>query len=224
MCFEEILGRHERGLPDPGGGRGDAGDVGADAAALAGPVPGGRGGRLARPAGRPAIAAAGRCGRAGAGDGALCRAVRRVHREALPREAGGAPRLPARLHGDAAGAAGGGAGEARAPAWGAPHMHVDHAGNIKRFPDASVHLQDSEVAHVTGRCMHEDHLRHPYELADVLNIMRKNWGKQLAFHDGDCSRGRRCTFFPVTPPVSRPRGSGRRGARCCWRPTAATSI
>ena len=64
-------------------------------------------------------------------------------------------------------------------------MHIDHAGNIERFPDASVHLQDSEVAYVTGRCMHEDHLRHPYELADVLNIMRKNWGMQLAFHDGD---------------------------------------
>ncbi len=43
-----------------------------------------------------------------------------LHGEALPREAGGAARLPARLHGDAAGAAGGGAGEAGAPARGAP--------------------------------------------------------------------------------------------------------
>jgi glyoxylase-like metal-dependent hydrolase (beta-lactamase superfamily II) len=48
-----------------------------------------------------------------------------------------------------------------------------------------VHVQDSEVGHVTGRCMHEDALRHPYELDDVLNLMRKNWSKQLAFHDGD---------------------------------------
>ena len=65
------------------------------------------------------------------------------------------------------------------------HMHVDHAGNIEQFPEATVHLQDREVGYVTGRCMHEDALRHPYELDDVLNIMRKNWGKQLAFHDGD---------------------------------------
>lgn len=65
------------------------------------------------------------------------------------------------------------------------HMHVDHAGNIERFPNARIHLQDTEVGYVTGRCMHEDHLRYPYELDDVLNIMRKNWAKQLAFHDGD---------------------------------------
>lgn len=65
------------------------------------------------------------------------------------------------------------------------HMHVDHAGNIEKFPNATVHLQDDEVGYVTGRCMHDDALRHPYELEDVLNLMRKNWGKQLAFHDGD---------------------------------------
>lgn len=65
------------------------------------------------------------------------------------------------------------------------HMHVDHAGNIERFPNALVHLQDAEVGHVTGRCMHEDALRYPYELDDVLNLIRKNWGKQLAFHAGD---------------------------------------
>lgn len=65
------------------------------------------------------------------------------------------------------------------------HMHVDHAGNIEHFPAATVHLQDHEVGYVTGRCMHEDHLRMPYELDDVLAIMRKNWGKQLAFHNGD---------------------------------------
>lgn len=67
------------------------------------------------------------------------------------------------------------------------HMHVDHAGNIEQFPAATVHVQDSEVGYVTGRCMHEDALRHPYELDDVLNLMSKNWGKQLAFHDGDAA-------------------------------------
>lgn len=65
------------------------------------------------------------------------------------------------------------------------HMHVDHAGNIGRYPKATIHLQDEEVAYVTGRCMHEDHLRMPYELDDVLAMVRKNWGKQLRFHDGD---------------------------------------
>ena len=58
--------------------------------------------------------------RAGAGAGALCRDVRRLHGEALPREAGGAARLPAGLYGDAAGAAGLRAGEEGAAARRAP--------------------------------------------------------------------------------------------------------
>ncbi len=65
------------------------------------------------------------------------------------------------------------------------HLHCDHAGNIERFPNATVHVQDSEVAFVASRCMCEDHLRFPYELDHVLNVMRKNFAKQLAFHDGD---------------------------------------
>jgi glyoxylase-like metal-dependent hydrolase (beta-lactamase superfamily II) len=65
------------------------------------------------------------------------------------------------------------------------HLHCDHAGNIDRFPNAMVHIQDSEVSFATGRCMCEDRLNFVFELDDVLNIVRKNFGKQLAFHDGD---------------------------------------
>lgn len=65
------------------------------------------------------------------------------------------------------------------------HLHCDHAGNIDQFPKAIVHAQDSEIAFVSGRCMCEDHLRFPFELDHVLNIVRKNFGKQLAFHDGN---------------------------------------
>jgi glyoxylase-like metal-dependent hydrolase (beta-lactamase superfamily II) len=65
------------------------------------------------------------------------------------------------------------------------HLHCDHAGNIERFPNATVHVQDSEVAFVASRCMCEDHLRFPFELDHVLNIVRKTFAKQLTFHDGD---------------------------------------
>jgi glyoxylase-like metal-dependent hydrolase (beta-lactamase superfamily II) len=65
------------------------------------------------------------------------------------------------------------------------HLHCDHAGNIDQFPNAIVHVQDSEVTFVSGRCMCEDHLRFPFEMEHVLNIVRKNFGKQLAFHEGD---------------------------------------
>jgi glyoxylase-like metal-dependent hydrolase (beta-lactamase superfamily II) len=65
------------------------------------------------------------------------------------------------------------------------HLHCDHAGNIDHFANATVHAQDDEVAFVSGRCMCEDHLQFPFELDTVLNIVRKNFAKQLAFHDGD---------------------------------------
>ncbi|EJJ29489.1 N-acyl homoserine lactonase family protein [Rhizobium sp. CF142] len=65
------------------------------------------------------------------------------------------------------------------------HLHCDHAGNMERFSNATIHVQDAEVAFVASRCMCEDHLRFPYELDHVLNVMRKNFAKQLAFHDGD---------------------------------------
>lgn len=67
------------------------------------------------------------------------------------------------------------------------HLHCDHAGNIDQFPNATVHVQDDEVAFVSGRCMCESHLQFPFELDTVLNIVRKNFGKQLAFHDGDAA-------------------------------------
>jgi glyoxylase-like metal-dependent hydrolase (beta-lactamase superfamily II) len=65
------------------------------------------------------------------------------------------------------------------------HLHCDHAGNIDRFANAIIHAQDSEVSFVSGRCMCEDHLRFPFEVDHVLNIVRKNFAKQVAFHDGD---------------------------------------
>ena len=33
------------------------------------------------------------------------------------------------------------------------HMHYDHAGNLELFPNARFHIQDAELAFVTGRAM-----------------------------------------------------------------------
>ena len=33
------------------------------------------------------------------------------------------------------------------------HMHYDHAGNLDLFPNDTFHIQDREMAYVTGRCM-----------------------------------------------------------------------
>jgi glyoxylase-like metal-dependent hydrolase (beta-lactamase superfamily II) len=64
------------------------------------------------------------------------------------------------------------------------HMHYDHCGNYDLFPLASYHLQDSEMAYCTGRCMCHAGLRGPFEEADVVAIVRKLFAGRVAFHDG----------------------------------------
>src|SRR5688572_12394217 len=65
------------------------------------------------------------------------------------------------------------------------HMHNDHAGTLPDFPGATFHLQDSEMAHVTGRRMRHDFLQRPYEVDDVANMVRLVFDRRVAFHDGD---------------------------------------
>lgn len=65
------------------------------------------------------------------------------------------------------------------------HMHYDHAGNNHLFPSARFHLQDSEMAFATGRCMCHPHANHPYEPDDVVGLVRKVYAGDVVFHDGD---------------------------------------
>ncbi|MBL4727016.1 MAG: N-acyl homoserine lactonase family protein [Rhizobiaceae bacterium] len=65
------------------------------------------------------------------------------------------------------------------------HMHYDHSGNNDLFPNARFHLQDTEMAYSTGRCMCHDLLQHPYEMEDVLAMVRRVYDKRVEFYDGD---------------------------------------
>lgn len=65
------------------------------------------------------------------------------------------------------------------------HLHYDHVGNFDVFPNARFHLQDSEVAFATGRYMTHETLRAPFELSDVLEVVRKVYAGRIEFHDGD---------------------------------------
>jgi len=65
------------------------------------------------------------------------------------------------------------------------HMHNDHAGTLGDFDRARFHLQDSEMAHVTGRHMGAALLRRPYELDDVTAMVRLTFAGRVAFHAGD---------------------------------------
>ncbi|MBN9021394.1 MAG: N-acyl homoserine lactonase family protein [Rhizobiales bacterium] len=64
------------------------------------------------------------------------------------------------------------------------HMHFDHCGNHALFPKARYHVQDSEMAYCTGRCMCHGYLRLPYELDDVTDMVGKVFAGRVTFHDG----------------------------------------
>lgn len=65
------------------------------------------------------------------------------------------------------------------------HMHFDHAGNTDLFPAARYHLQDSEMAFCTGRCMCHPFLRHAFDPDDVTAMVRRVFDGRVRFHDGD---------------------------------------
>lgn len=64
------------------------------------------------------------------------------------------------------------------------HLHYDHTGNYDLFPNARYHLQDTEMAYATGRCMCHPHLRLPFEIDDVIAMVRKVFTGRVRFHDG----------------------------------------
>lgn len=65
------------------------------------------------------------------------------------------------------------------------HLHYDHVGNFDLFPKATFHLQDLEMQYATGRCMTVEAMRHPYELEDVLGMVRRVYAGRVRFHDGE---------------------------------------
>lgn len=65
------------------------------------------------------------------------------------------------------------------------HLHYDHVGNFGLFPKARFHMQDREVSFATGRHMTHKVLRAPYEVEDVVEVIRRVYSGRVVFHDGD---------------------------------------
>jgi glyoxylase-like metal-dependent hydrolase (beta-lactamase superfamily II) len=65
------------------------------------------------------------------------------------------------------------------------HMHYDHVGNLDLFPRAKFHIQDEEMAFVTGRAMTHKPLREPFVLSEVVQMVTAVYGDRVVFHDGD---------------------------------------
>jgi glyoxylase-like metal-dependent hydrolase (beta-lactamase superfamily II) len=92
------------------------------------------------------------------------------------------------------------------------HLHYDHAGNLGAFPNARFHLQDSEMAYATGRCMCHPRLRYPFEVEDVVTMVRRVYSGQVNFVDGDAE---------IAPGISLHHVPGHtRGLQCVRADTA----
>ena len=64
------------------------------------------------------------------------------------------------------------------------HLHYDHAGGLHLFPNATLHLQASEMAYATGPCMCHDALRMPFTGEHVCEAVRRLYRGRVVFHDG----------------------------------------
>lgn len=65
------------------------------------------------------------------------------------------------------------------------HLHYDHAGGLALFPDATLHLQASEMAYATGPCMCHDTLRMPFTAGHVCEAVQRLYSGKMTFYDGD---------------------------------------
>ncbi len=67
------------------------------------------------------------------------------------------------------------------------HLHYDHVGNFDRFPNATFHLQESELHYAVGRHMRYPRLAHSFEVEDVCGIVRLNYARRVMFYSGDAT-------------------------------------
>jgi glyoxylase-like metal-dependent hydrolase (beta-lactamase superfamily II) len=64
------------------------------------------------------------------------------------------------------------------------HLHYDHAGNLDLFPNARFHLQEREMGFATGAPMCCRFLRQPFEVEDVVRMVRALYAERVVFHQG----------------------------------------
>jgi glyoxylase-like metal-dependent hydrolase (beta-lactamase superfamily II) len=65
------------------------------------------------------------------------------------------------------------------------HLHYDHAGGLHLFPNATIHLQELEMAYATGPCMCHDTLRMPYTADHICEAVKRVFSGRCVFYDGD---------------------------------------
>ena len=65
------------------------------------------------------------------------------------------------------------------------HLHYDHAGGLRDFPNAIFYVQSAELAYATGPCMCEHVLKMPYTGEHICDMVRALYSGKVIFSDGD---------------------------------------
>lgn len=65
------------------------------------------------------------------------------------------------------------------------HLHNDHVGTVGNFPNACFHVQDEELSFATGRHMGQDFFSRPYEVEQVVDMVRLVFDRRVRFHNGN---------------------------------------
>ena len=64
------------------------------------------------------------------------------------------------------------------------HLHYDHAGSLGAFSNATLHVQETEMAFATGPCMCHDHLRMPFTGDHICDVVRSLYAGRVQFASG----------------------------------------
>ena len=67
------------------------------------------------------------------------------------------------------------------------HLHYDHASNIERLPAARLHVHADETAYATGPCMCHEIARRPYDVEDMVTLIRRLYAERVRFHEEGAS-------------------------------------
>ncbi len=64
------------------------------------------------------------------------------------------------------------------------HLHFDHAGSLKAFSRARLHVQAAEMAFATGPCICSEHMRIPFTGEHVCDMVRALYAGRVSFAEG----------------------------------------
>lgn len=94
------------------------------------------------------------------------------------------------------------------------HLHYDHAGNFRLLPNARFHIQEPEIRFAAGRPMCSAFFRLPYEVEDIVDVVRLNFAERVSWHDGPVDLAPGISLHPLpghTPGLQGVRVHTRRG-------------